>query len=51
LSIPRREGRVVWDYASVVIGLHALALLACVPWLFSWSGVILMVLGIYVFGG
>ena len=29
---------------------HALALLAFVPWFFSWTGVLLAVLGIYVFG-
>jgi fatty-acid desaturase len=29
---------------------HALALLAFVPWFFSWTGVVLAVLGIYVFG-
>lgn len=36
-----------------VVGLalyHALALLAFVPWFFSWTGVLLAVLGIYVFG-
>ena len=29
---------------------HALALLAFLPWFFSWTGVLLAVLGIYVFG-
>jgi fatty-acid desaturase len=29
---------------------HATALLAFVPWFFSWTGVVLAVLGIYVFG-
>ena len=29
---------------------HALALLAAVPWLFSWSGLIAMVVGVHVFG-
>ena len=29
---------------------HALAVLAFVPWFFSWTGVVLAVLGIYVFG-
>src|ERR1700722_19138665 len=36
-----------------VVGLGlfpALALLAFVPWFFSWTGVVLAVLGIYVFG-
>ena len=33
-----------------IVGYHLLALLAFVPWLFSWSGVVLAVGGIYVFG-
>jgi stearoyl-CoA desaturase (delta-9 desaturase) len=38
---------------SQVLGIvvyHLLALLAFVPWFFSWTGVIVAVLGIYVFG-
>ena len=30
--------------------IHALALLALVPWFFSWTGVVLLFVGIYVFG-
>src|ERR1700735_2735767 len=42
--------RVVWSCA-IPIGLyHLLALLALLPWLFSWTGVTLAVLGLYVFG-
>ena len=36
-----------------VVGLvlyHALALLALVPWFFSWTGVILLFVGNFVFG-
>ncbi|MCE9534203.1 MAG: fatty acid desaturase [Planctomycetes bacterium] len=33
-----------------IVGFHLLALLACIPWLFSWTGVVLAVAGIYVFG-
>lgn len=51
LSVPRRKGRIVWDYAVVVIGLHVLCALAFIPWTFSWSGVALAILGIYIFGG
>lgn len=50
IAVPRR-GRIVWFYAVVVVALHALALLALVPWLFSWTGAIAMIAGIYVFGG
>lgn len=48
---PPRRGDIVWFYANTVIGLHLLALVACIPWTFSWSGVILMFAGIYFFGG
>jgi fatty-acid desaturase len=36
---------VVW-----VVGVHALALLVFVPWFFSWTGVVLLILGIHIFG-
>lgn len=47
-SVDRR--RLVWAYV-IGIGLyHLLALLAFVPWLFSWTGVVLAFCGLYVFG-
>jgi stearoyl-CoA desaturase (delta-9 desaturase) len=33
-----------------IFGYHALALLACVPWLFSWSGAAWAFAGLYLFG-
>src|SRR5262245_30392111 len=33
-----------------IVGYHLLALLACVPWLFSWSGLAWAVAGLYLFG-
>jgi stearoyl-CoA desaturase (delta-9 desaturase) len=36
--------------AGVLALYHAPALLAFVPWFFSWTGVVVAVLGIYVFG-
>lgn len=42
--------RVNWIY-SVTIGLiHVLSLLAFIPYFFSWTGFIVMLLGIHVFG-
>ena len=35
---------------SGIVGFHLLALLACVPWLFSWSGLAWAVAGLYLFG-
>ena len=48
-AVDRR--RVVWSYAVTVGLYHLAALLALLPWLFSWTGVGLAVLGVYVFGG
>jgi fatty-acid desaturase len=36
--------------AATVALYHLVALLALLPWLFSWSGVLLTALGLYVFG-
>ncbi len=48
-SVNRR--RVVWSYAITVAVYHAIAVLALVPWFFSWTGVALAIGGVYVFGG
>ncbi len=39
-----------WVVMAVVGGIHLAALAAFVPWLFSWTGVVLAVGGCYVFG-
>ena len=44
------KGKVLWPYAISIALLHVLALLVFVPWLFSWSGLILMIVGVLVFG-
>ena len=44
-------GAIAWRYALPIASLHLLALGACLPWLFSWTGVILCVVGIYFYGG
>jgi stearoyl-CoA desaturase (delta-9 desaturase) len=41
----------VWSYAATVGVYHLLALAALLPWLFSRTGVVLAVLGVYLFGG
>ena len=38
------------SYAGGIAVLHLLALLAFVPWLFSWTGVLLVPIGMYTFG-
>jgi len=53
-SLPLPEAvtlhKVRWAYAISIVLLHATALLAFVPWFFSWTGVALAVAGLYVFG-
>jgi fatty-acid desaturase len=42
--------RIVWPYAIAVGLYHLVALLALLPWFFSWTGAALVILGLYVFG-
>lgn len=39
-----------WPFTITLGAVHALALLALLPWLFSWSGVAALVVGVIVFG-
>lgn len=60
-SVPTRKGifalpsraswkRIRWNVALAILGVHLLALFAAMPWLFSWSGVALAIIGLYLFG-
>ncbi len=42
--------KILWPYAVGIAVVHLLALLALVPGLFSWTGVVLACLGCYAFG-
>jgi len=42
--------QIYWAWLVGVVALHLLALAALVPWLFSWTGVVLVVVGHHVFG-
>jgi len=44
------RGKIVWPYAITITSIHLFAFAACIPWLFSWTGLITMVLGVHVFG-
>jgi fatty-acid desaturase len=44
------RGGIYWRYALAVGSYHALALLAFLPWFFSWTGVALSILGASFFG-
>lgn len=48
---PQRAWRVKWRYATPIILVHILALPVFLPSLFSWTGVVLALVGCYVFGG
>jgi fatty-acid desaturase len=45
-----RRGPLLWAYLLPIAIIHALALLACLPWLFSWTGLVALILGVHVFG-
>jgi stearoyl-CoA desaturase (delta-9 desaturase) len=47
---PASQVRVNGPVLRGIVAFHLLALLACVPWLFSWSGLIWAVCGLYIFG-
>ena len=42
--------RVRWRYALGIPAVHVLACLAFIPYFFSWTGVVLSILGLYIFG-
>ena len=39
-----------WRNGLFFLFVHLIALLACIPWFFSWAGVVLCVAGTFVFG-
>src|SRR5207248_714821 len=45
-----RVPSVNWRNTGFFIAVHLLAVPAFLPWFFSWTGVVLCVLGIFVFG-
>jgi fatty-acid desaturase len=54
LGLDRPEAvtrRIVWRYAVPIASIHLLALGVFLPWLFSWTGVILLVAGVEIYGG
>ncbi len=47
---PVQPYQVNWLYAGTIGLVHLLALLALIPYCFSWTGVIVMLIGVHVFG-
>ena len=50
VSAPAQPRRIAWRYTIVVVVFHLGAALAFVPWFFSWTGVVLGILGLHIFG-
>lgn len=53
-GIPRPQEtqplRIMWGHTISIVSVHLLALLALVPWFFSWTGVVLAIVGFFVYG-
>jgi fatty-acid desaturase len=45
-----RPVRIDWGYLWSIAGIHTLSLLAIAPWYFSWSGVVLAIVGLPLYG-
>lgn len=45
-----RPGAINWPYLVTIVGVHAAALAALVPWLFTWTGLVVALVGVHVFG-
>jgi len=45
-----RPRQLDWYYVTGVAGIHVLALLALFPWFFSWTGLLVALIGMFVFG-
>jgi fatty-acid desaturase len=48
-AVDRRH--ILWSYAGTLVVWHLVALLAVLPWFFSFTGLVLGIAGSYVFGG
>ena len=53
-QLQRPEGtqpfKILWPYVVVLTTVHLVSILAVIPWLFTWSGLIVAILGHFVFG-
>ncbi len=52
LALPESvtRAKIRWIYAIPIGVLHLLALLACIPWLFTWVGLVAFMAGVPFFG-
>lgn len=49
-GVGRGPGRYLWTFGISIWGVHALACLVFLPWLFSWAGVVALLAGWVLFG-
>lgn len=45
-----RGAKILWPFVIPLASIHLLALLAAVPWFFSWTGLILLIVGVPLTG-
>ena len=48
--VPAARRQIIWHYVIPFVGYHLAAALAFVPWFFSWTGVVLAILGYFLIG-
>jgi stearoyl-CoA desaturase (delta-9 desaturase) len=44
------RGRYIWVYVGAFLFYHLASLAAAIPWLFSWTGLVLFLFGFYIYG-
>lgn len=49
-AVEHHVGAIRWDYGIFFVTLHLLALVALLPWFFSWAGLVAFLVGVLVFG-
>jgi fatty-acid desaturase len=53
-QLPRPEQteprKILWQHVFVLLAVHLISLFALIPWLFTWSGLTVAILGHFVFG-
>jgi len=42
--------KILWQHVIVLTAVHLISLLALIPWFFTWSGLIVAILGHFIFG-
>jgi len=45
-----RPSKIMWQYVAVLAAVHLVGLLALIPWFFTWSGLVVAILGHFIFG-